>query len=81
MARAISLRCDVSADGTVFTLLLEDLASVTGRRPEARTDEEAMQATLRELARLGVVAAFASGPLADVLRWRAAGHAVQGGVD
>jgi hypothetical protein len=45
---------------------------VTGRRPEARTDEEAMRATLRELERLGVVAAFASGPLEDVLRWRAA---------
>lgn len=45
---------------------------VTGRRPEARTDEEAMRATLRELERLGVVAAFASGPLEDVQRWRAA---------
>jgi len=45
---------------------------VTGRRPEARTDEEAMRATLRELERFGVVAAFASGPLEDVLRWRAA---------
>ncbi|KAB2966422.1 MAG: amidohydrolase [Thermoanaerobaculia bacterium] len=45
---------------------------VTGRRPEARTDEAAMQATLRELDRLGIVAAYASGPLEDVLRWRAA---------
>lgn len=45
---------------------------VTGRRPAARTDEEAMRATLRELARFDIVAAFASGPLEDVLRWRAA---------
>lgn len=43
---------------------------VTGRRPEARTHEEALAATLKELDRHGIVLAVASGPLEHVVRWR-----------
>lgn len=45
---------------------------VTGKRPTARTDNEALEASLAALKRYNVVKAVASGPLEDVLRWRAA---------
>jgi predicted TIM-barrel fold metal-dependent hydrolase len=45
---------------------------ITGKRPTARTDKEAMDATLVELKKYNIVKAVASGPLEDVLRWREA---------
>ena len=45
---------------------------ITGRTPHARSDAEAMEAAFREMDRLGIVLAVASGPLDHVLRWRRA---------
>lgn len=45
---------------------------ITGKRPTARTDKEALEASLAVLKRYNIVKAVASGPLEDVLRWRAA---------
>lgn len=54
---------------------------ITGRRPTARTDEEALEATLAEMKRYNIVKAVVSGPLKDVLRWReAAPDRIIGGV-
>jgi predicted TIM-barrel fold metal-dependent hydrolase len=44
----------------------------TGRAPAARTDREAMEATLTELKRYNVVKAVAAGPVEHVRRWHAA---------
>ena len=44
----------------------------TGKVPTARTDKEAMEASLAELKRHNIVRAVASGPLEHVSRWRAA---------
>ena len=44
----------------------------TGKVPSARTDKEAMDATLAELKRYNVVKAVAGGPRQHVLRWHAA---------
>jgi uncharacterized protein len=44
----------------------------TGRTPAARTDREAMEATLTELRRYNVVKAVAGGRLEHVRRWHAA---------
>jgi predicted TIM-barrel fold metal-dependent hydrolase len=44
---------------------------VTGKVPTARTDKEAMEASLAELKRYNVVRAVVGGPLEHVLRWRA----------
>ena len=43
---------------------------VTGKLPEARTDKEALDASLAALKRYNIIKAVASGPLEDVLRWR-----------
>lgn len=43
---------------------------ITGRVPEARTDDEALAATLAEMERHGIVLGVASGPLEIVDRWR-----------
>lgn len=45
---------------------------VTGKRPTARSDREAMEATFAAMERYNIVKAVASGPLDDVLRWRQA---------
>jgi predicted TIM-barrel fold metal-dependent hydrolase len=45
---------------------------VTGKVPTARTDNEAMEASLAELRRYNVVRAVAGGPREHVLRWLAA---------
>jgi len=45
---------------------------ITGRLPTARTDKEALDASLAALKRYNIVKAVASGPLEDVLRWREA---------
>lgn len=45
---------------------------ITGKRPTARTDKEALEATLSALKRYNITKAVASGPLEDVLRWREA---------
>ena len=45
---------------------------ITGKRPSARTDKEAMEAVLAAMKRYNIVKAVASGPLEDVLRWREA---------
>lgn len=45
---------------------------LTGKAPAARTDKEAMDATLAELKRYNIVKAVASGPREYVLRWLAA---------
>ncbi len=45
---------------------------ITGKSPTARTDKEAMEASLAALKRYNIVKAVASGPLEDVLRWREA---------
>jgi uncharacterized protein len=45
---------------------------ITGKIPTARTDKEAMDATLTELKRYNIVKAVAAGPRAHVLRWLAA---------
>jgi predicted TIM-barrel fold metal-dependent hydrolase len=45
---------------------------VTGKVPAARTDKEALAATLAELKRYNVVKAVAGGPREHVLRWLAA---------
>ncbi len=45
---------------------------ITGKRPTARTDQDVLEETLAALRRYNVVKAVASGPLEDVLRWRAA---------
>ena len=45
---------------------------VTGNRPTAETDEEAVEAVLAEMARYNIVKAVASGPAEHVARWRAA---------
>jgi uncharacterized protein len=44
---------------------------VTGKVPTARTNKEAMEASLAELKRYNVVRAVVGGPLEHVLRWRA----------
>ncbi|MEP7380938.1 MAG: amidohydrolase family protein [Gemmatimonadota bacterium] len=49
---------------------------VTGRVPHYASDSVAMYATFDTLRRYGVVRAVASGPPADVQRWRAANPAV-----
>jgi predicted TIM-barrel fold metal-dependent hydrolase len=46
--------------------------TLTGKVPAARTDKEAMDATLAELKRFNVVKAVAGGPRQHVLRWLAA---------
>jgi predicted TIM-barrel fold metal-dependent hydrolase len=46
---------------------------VTGQVPTARSDEAAIRATLDEMQKHNVVLAVASGPLADVQRWKTAG--------
>ncbi|MCH9650721.1 MAG: amidohydrolase family protein [Deltaproteobacteria bacterium] len=54
---------------------------ITGKQPAARSDDEAMEATLLEMARHGIVMGVASGPLDQVLRWRrAAPDRILGGV-
>ena len=45
---------------------------ITNTRPTARTDHEAMEATLAAMKRYNIVKAVASGPFEDVLRWREA---------
>ena len=45
---------------------------ITGKRPNARTDKEALEASLAALKLYNITKAVASGPLEDVLRWRAA---------
>lgn len=45
---------------------------ITGKVPDARSDEAALRASLDELKKNNVVLAVASGPLADVQRWTAA---------
>jgi predicted TIM-barrel fold metal-dependent hydrolase len=45
---------------------------ITGKRPTARNDKEAMDASLAAMKRHNIVKAVASGPLEDVLRWREA---------
>lgn len=49
---------------------------VTGRVPPFDSDTSAMRATFDTLRRYHIVRAMASGPLADVRRWRAANPAV-----
>ena len=46
---------------------------ITGRIPAARSDEDAIRATLGEMQKHNIVLAVASGPLADVQRWTTAG--------
>lgn len=43
---------------------------ITGKRPTARTDKEALEASLAALKRYNITKAVASGPLEAVLRWR-----------
>jgi len=43
---------------------------ITGKRPTARTDREALEASLAALKRYNITKAVASGPLEDVRRWR-----------
>jgi predicted TIM-barrel fold metal-dependent hydrolase len=45
---------------------------ITGKRPTARTDKEAVEVSLAALKRYNITKAVASGPLEDVLRWREA---------
>ena len=45
---------------------------LTGKVPTARTDKEAMDATLAELRRYNIVKAVAGGPREHVSRWLAA---------
>jgi hypothetical protein len=47
---------------------------LTGKVPAARTDKEAMEASLAELRRYNVVRAVAGGPREQLLRWLAADH-------
>ena len=44
---------------------------VTGKVPTARTDKEAMEASLAQLKRYNIVRAVVGGPIEHVLRWRA----------